>query len=217
MIKVSAICSGRILRNLFVCCCCFFFFSFTRRREHAFKLNLANCLCLQHLAMTDNSVVARVSVRLLAIQDIQDAQHSPVGMVLLCGRVGYLPPWEYHQNNRGWGCAESGWGCTWAFNQRTWWDYNAYFRAPPPLQNHVIDFIFKSAVLLAAAARLQRSAGPPSSPAEARTPRCCSLTGILFFFFFKTNEAHRLLPLPLLSVSFSLPANLSFFLTLMPK
>ena len=26
MIKVSAICSGRILRNLFVCCCFFFFF-----------------------------------------------------------------------------------------------------------------------------------------------------------------------------------------------
>ena len=73
-------------------------------------------------------------------------------------------------------------------------------------------------VFLPAAARLRRSAGPPSSPAEAQTPRCCSLTGMLFlFFFFKTNEAHRLLPLPLLSVSFSLPANLSFFLTLMPK
>lgn len=63
-------------------------------------LNLANCLCLQHLAMTDSSMVARVSTRLLAILDIQDAQHSPVGMVLLCGGVGYLPRWEYYQNKQ---------------------------------------------------------------------------------------------------------------------
>lgn len=56
--------------------------------------------------MTDCSMVARVSMMLLAILDIQDAVHIPVGMMLLCVGVGYLPPWEYY--NRGWGCAESG-------------------------------------------------------------------------------------------------------------
>lgn len=58
--------------------------------------------------MTDSSMVARVSMRLLAILDIQDAQHSPVGMVLLCGGVGYLPPWEYYQNKqRLGGCVQN--------------------------------------------------------------------------------------------------------------
>lgn len=77
-------------------------------------------------------MVVRVSMMLLAVQDMQDANHIPMGMMLLYVGVGYLPHWEYYQNNWGWGCAESGWGCTWAFNQLTWWDYNAYFRDPPP-------------------------------------------------------------------------------------
>lgn len=45
--------------------------------------------------------------------------------------LAIVPPWEYYQNNGGWGCAESGGRCTWAFNQLTWWDYNAYFRGSP--------------------------------------------------------------------------------------
>lgn len=77
-------------------------------------------------------MVARVSIMLLATLHTQDANHIPMGMMPLSAGVGYLPPWEYYQKNWGWGCAESGWGYTWAFNQLTWWDYNTYFSGAPP-------------------------------------------------------------------------------------
>lgn len=47
------------------------------------------------MAMTDSSVVARVSKMQLAILDIQDTQHIPLGVTLLCVGLGFLPPWEY--------------------------------------------------------------------------------------------------------------------------
>lgn len=50
------------------------------------------------------------------------------------------------------------------------------------------------------------AAGPPLGPQGPRNPTAFYLSGMLF----KTNEAHRLLLLPLLSVSFPLLANLSF-------
>lgn len=144
-------------------------------------------------------------------------------MLLLRVAAGYLPPWEYYQNNWGWGCAESGWGCAHEplINSH---DEIIMLILEVPLQNHVIDLIFKAAMLtsgidgtLCQVFGLGNSGGCSSrcsaEPAEAQKPRCFYLSGMLF----KTNEAHTLLPLPLLSVSFSLPANLSFFLTLMPK
>lgn len=115
VIKISPICLWRTVRNLFL-----------------LKEEIANCLCLKHLATADSLIaVARVSMMLLAIMDIQDVNHIPMGMMLLCAGVGYLSSWEYYQNSWGWGCTESGWGYTWAFNQLTWWDYNAYFRGSP--------------------------------------------------------------------------------------
>lgn len=215
--KKSAICLERKVRNV----------SMWRKKE--FKLHPANCLCLKRLATTDSSMVARVSMMLLAILNIQVANHIPMGMMLLCAGVGYLPPWEYYQNNWGWGCAESGWGCTWTFNQLTWWDYNAYFRGPPPESCNWFDIQSSDANI-----KHRQDALPDFWPLPLRLllhlstlrwlqvhrwacgPRnhhSFYLSGMLF----KTNEAHRLLPLLLLSVSFSLPANLSFFLTLMPK
>lgn len=128
-------------------------------------------------------------------------------------------------------CAECGWGCTWAFNQLTWWDYNAYLIAPlSPPHNLVIDLIVKAVMLTSSVNKmLCQLVGPwrrlpPRvealsgggcrwSTAETHNPHCLYLSGMLF----KTNEAQRLLPLPLLSVSFSPPSNLSFSLTLMPK
>lgn len=47
----------------------------------------------------------------------------------LSSSLGMLP------KRRRLGAAGSGWGYAWAFNQLTWWDYNAYFWAPPPLES----------------------------------------------------------------------------------
>lgn len=40
---------------------------------------------------------------LLAILNIQDSNHIPMGMMLLWEWAGYLSPWDYYQNNWGWG------------------------------------------------------------------------------------------------------------------
>lgn len=60
------------------------------------KLNPTNCHCLQQaMAMTDSSVVARVSMMQLVILDIQATQHIPLGIMLLYVGLGFFPPWEY--------------------------------------------------------------------------------------------------------------------------
>lgn len=139
---------------------------FPAKERRAFKLNPANCFCLKHLARTDSSVVARVSMQLLAMLGMQDANHIPMGMMPL-RRVGYLPPWEYYQNNKGWGCAESGWGSTWAFNQLTWWDYNAYFRGPLPELSNWFKIQSRDANITH-----QQGAVPSSWPRRPRPAAC---------------------------------------------
>ena len=229
MIKVSAICSGRILRNLFVCCCFFFFFLLHEEgNTHSswisliafvyntwpwlitqwlpgfpwgswlyriFKMHSTApwewCCCVEGLAIFLPGNITKTT-EVGGVQNLAEGAHEP--LINAHDEITML-----------------------------------ILESPPPLQNHVIDFIFKSAMLTSSTDAtlcqffwrlpLVFNALQVHHRAQRRPGRRAAAPSqeYFFFFFFKTNEAHRLLPLPLLSVSFSLPANLSFFLTLMPK
>lgn len=173
---------------------------------------------------------------LLAIVDIYCTRcipHTvPMGMMLLCrgwlsSSLGILPK----QARLGCVCAECGWGCNEPLIS-SHDEITMLISALPPLPSPPcrIDLIVKAVMLTSSVNKMLcllvgpwqclplcvgvlSGGGCCWSTAETHNPHCLYLSGMLF----KTNEAQRLLPLPLLSVSFSLPSNLSFSLTLMPK
>lgn len=68
-------------------------------KKQALKFSATNCLCLKHLGTTHNSVVAKVSVMLLAVLDVQNTQDIPVGILFgnmrnYWGEVGACTFWH---------------------------------------------------------------------------------------------------------------------------
>lgn len=139
---------------------------------------------------------------------IQDANRIPSGTD--AAECRSLSPGEHYQNKWGWGCAESGCGCTRAFNQHRWWDYNAFLEVSLPESS---DLIFKAALLT-------------SSSSKGALPGllcCTSLRSVAAAGpalttppppLLMTNDAHTLLLLLLLPLlSASLPPCWSIFLS----
>lgn len=88
VIKVSAICFGRSVRNLF-----------STKKEASIQVEY----CLMALCKTPGCQGFHDALGYATYTRCKPHPHGNGAVV--CARVGYLPPWEYYQQIWGWGCA----------------------------------------------------------------------------------------------------------------